>query len=45
MEDGDRVRILLNTVTFQAHVVVDRAAVNKVPLEKRPAQSHLAYSF
>ena len=46
MEDGDRVRILLNTVTFQAHVVVDRAAVNKVSLDKRPpAQSHLAYSF
>ena len=41
MEDGDRVRILLNTVTFQAHVVVDRAAVNKVS----PAQSHLAYGF
>jgi transcription antitermination factor NusG len=30
MQDADRVRILLNTVSFQAHVVVDRAIVNKV---------------
>jgi transcriptional antiterminator RfaH len=30
MPDADRVRILLNTVSFQAHVVVDRAMVNKV---------------
>lgn len=29
MQDSDRVRILLNTVNFQAHVVVDRAAVQK----------------
>jgi transcriptional antiterminator RfaH len=45
MPDADRVQILLNTVSFQAHIVVDRALVNKVPSEKRsPAQSHLAYS-
>jgi transcriptional antiterminator RfaH len=30
MPDSDRVRILLNTVSFQPHVVVDRALVNKV---------------
>ncbi len=30
MEDADRVSILLNTVSFQAHVVVDRSFVNKV---------------
>lgn len=30
MPEADRVRILLNTVSFQAHVVVDRALVNKV---------------
>jgi len=46
MPDSDRVRILLNTVNFQAHIVVDRALVNKVSLEKRsPAQPHPAYSF
>lgn len=37
MEDADRVRILLDTVTFQAHVVVDRAIVNRVSPDKRPA--------
>ena len=31
MPDADRVRILLNTVSFQAHVLVDRILVNKVP--------------
>lgn len=35
MEDADRVRILLNTVSFQPHVVVDRGMVNKLPREKR----------
>jgi hypothetical protein len=30
MPDSDRVRILLNTLNFQAHIVVDRALVNKV---------------
>ena len=45
MEDADRVRILLNTVTFQAHVVVDRAIVNRVSLDKRPAtQASFAHS-
>lgn len=43
--DADRVRILLHTVTFQAHIVVDRALVNKVSAEKRsPAHSRFAYS-
>lgn len=38
--DTDRVRILLNTVNFQAHIVVDRALVTKVSHEKTlPAQS------
>jgi len=31
--DSDRVRILLNTVNFQAHVVVDRMLVKKVSPE------------
>jgi transcriptional antiterminator RfaH len=31
MQDSERVRILLNTVNFQAHVVVDRALVQKFP--------------
>lgn len=35
MEDADRVCILLNTVSFQPHVVVDRILVNKIPQEKR----------
>lgn len=30
MPDAERVRILLSTVSFQAHVVVDRVLVNKV---------------
>lgn len=33
MPDADRVRILLNTVSFQAHVVVDRALVSKLTPE------------
>ena len=46
ISDTDRVRILLNTVSFQAHVVVDRAAVKKVSTVKRAAAatSRLAYS-
>ena len=45
MQDADRVRILLTTVGFQAHVVVDRALVNKLSKEKRPlAQPSFAYS-
>ena len=46
LPDAERVRILLHTVSFQAHIVVDRALVNKISPEKRsPAQSDLAYSF
>jgi transcription antitermination factor NusG len=30
IQDSERVRILLNTVNFQAHVVVDRELVHKV---------------
>ena len=30
ISDSDRVRILLNTVSFQAHIVVDRALVARV---------------
>jgi transcription elongation factor/antiterminator RfaH len=35
IEDTDRVRILLSTVSFQAHVVVDRAVVHKASTERR----------
>ena len=35
MPDADRVQILLNTVSFQAHVVVDRALVAKVSPDER----------
>ena len=35
MADSDRVRILLNTVSFQAHVVVNRALVSKVSQDER----------
>jgi transcription antitermination factor NusG len=45
MPDSDRVRILLNTVSFQAHVVVDKALLTKVSTEKRaPAHTQFAYS-
>lgn len=44
MPDSDRVRILLNTVNFQAHVVVDRASVKKVSAKRVPAQPTFAYS-
>lgn len=35
MPDADRVRILLNAVNFQAHVVVSRALVTKASPEER----------
>jgi transcriptional antiterminator RfaH len=35
MPDADRVRILLNTVSFQAHVVVNRSLVAKAPQDQR----------
>ena len=37
MSDADRVQILLNAVSFQAHVVVDRALLSKVTHEDRLA--------
>ena len=37
MEDTERVSILLNTVSYQAHVVVERAMVHRVLPDKRPA--------
>ena len=43
--DSDRIRILLNTVTFQAHIVVDRAAVKKVSTaERAQAPDRFVYS-
>lgn len=39
MEDSDRVRILLDTVNFQAHIVVDRMVVKKV-LPEAPVRTH-----
>lgn len=35
MPDADRVRVLLNTVSFQAHVVVNRALVTKISPDER----------
>ena len=35
MPDADRVRVLLNTVSFQAHVVVNRGLVTKVSPDER----------
>jgi len=35
MQDSDRVRILLSAVNFQAHVVVEKAVVNKISRERR----------
>ena len=46
MPDSDRVRILLNTVSFQAHIIVDRALVTKVLHEKRlPSPPGFATAF
>ena len=46
MPDSDRVRILLNTVSFQPHIVVDRAFVKKVSQEKQlPSQQIFATAF
>jgi transcriptional antiterminator RfaH len=39
MADSDRVRILLNTVNFQAHIVVDRMVVMKVSPDT-PTRTH-----
>jgi transcriptional antiterminator RfaH len=39
MSDSDRVRILLNTVNFQAHIVVDRMVVMKVSPDT-PTRTH-----
>jgi transcription antitermination factor NusG len=35
MPDADRVRILLNTVSFQGHIVVNKALVSKVSTPER----------
>lgn len=44
LEDSDRVRVLLNTVSFQAHLVVDRSQVNRVLLGKAAtAQAGIAH--
>lgn len=45
ISDSDRVRILLNTVSFQAHIVVDRTVVKKVSTidKQAPAPNGLAY--
>lgn len=44
MEDAERVRILLNTVSFQAHVVVERALVSRViPGRRAAAETGFAY--
>jgi transcriptional antiterminator RfaH len=34
LSDADRVRILLNTIGFQAHVVVNRTSVSKVAMDQ-----------
>ena len=41
MPDADRVRILLNAVSFQAHVVVNRALVSKVSPDERAGGLHV----
>jgi transcription antitermination factor NusG len=43
MPDADRVRILLNAVSFQGHIVVNRALVSKVsPPERTSPQQRVA---
>lgn len=41
MPDADRVRILLNAVSFQAHVVVNRALVSKVSQDERSGELYV----
>jgi len=45
LPDADRVSILLSTIGFQAHVVVDRNFVTKVSAEQRSSSSHSVYNF
>jgi transcription antitermination factor NusG len=40
LPDADRVRILLSTVNFQAHVVVNKALVSKVSHEEHSSLLH-----
>ncbi len=40
LADADRVRILLDTVSFQAHVVVDRALITKITTKGRSQTQH-----
>ena len=42
MPDSDRVSVLLNAVSFQAHVVVDRGLLSKVAHEERAVMKHRA---
>lgn len=45
MPDSDRVSVLLNAVSFQFHVVVDRGLLSKVTHEEREVVKHrVAYS-
>lgn len=45
MPDSDRVSVLLNAVSFQAHVVVDRGLLSKVTHEEHAVVKHrVAYS-
>jgi transcription antitermination factor NusG len=41
--DADRVTILLSSVSFQAHVVVDRALVSRIPPGHGSSQRQLAH--
>ena len=45
LPDADRVRILLSTIGFQAHVVVDRNLVSKASAEERSAAHSSIHSF
>ena len=45
LPDADRVSILLSTIGFQAHVVVDKSLVSKVSAEQRSSSSHSVYVF
>ena len=45
LPDADRVSILLSTIGFQAHVVVDKSLISKVSAEQRSSSSHAVYGF
>ena len=45
LSDADRVSILLNTIDYQAHVVVNKNLISKISPEQRLAAAHAVCGF